>query len=109
MPRQKIREGANNDLFNDPANALRIIDVAIDQISGVRAYLGAFVNDNIEPTMRELAVHMENLQASESTIRDVDIAAETANLARSQVLFQAGVSVMAQANQIPGSILQLLQ
>ena len=104
-----LSSGANNDLFNDPANALRIIDVAIDQISGVRAYLGAFVNDNIEPTMRELAVHMENLQASESTIRDVDIAAETANLARSQVLFQAGVSVMAQANQIPGSILQLLQ
>ena len=67
------------------------------------------MNDNIEPSMRELAVHMENLKASESTIRDVDIAEETAELARTQVLFQAGVSVMAQANQIPASVLQLLQ
>ncbi len=104
-----VGSGASNDLFNDPANALRIVDVAIDQISGVRAYLGAFVNDNIEPSLRELAVHMENLRASESRIRDVDIAEETAELARTQVLFQAGLSVMAQANQIPASVLQLLQ
>ena len=104
-----LASGAQNDLFNNPANALRIIDEAIDQVSGVRAYLGAFVNDNIEPTVRELAVHMENLQASESTIRDVDIAQETAELARSQVLYQAGISVLAQANQIPTAILGLLQ
>ncbi len=104
-----LSAGATNDLFNDPQNALRVIDTAIDQVSGVRAYVGAFVNDNIEPTMRELAVHMENLRASESTIRDVDIAAESAELARTQVLFQAGISVMAQANQLPAAILQLLQ
>ena len=104
-----LSSGAPNDLFNNPENAIRVIDTAIDQISGVRAYIGAFVNDNIEPTMRELAVHMENLRASESTIRDVDIAAESAELARTQVLFQAGVSVMAQANQLPAAILQLLQ
>jgi len=104
-----LRSGANNDLFTNPSNALRIVDVAIDQVSGVRSYLGAFVNDNIEPTMRELAIHMENLKASESAIRDVDIAEETSELARTQVLFQAGVSVMAQANQIPASVLQLLQ
>ncbi len=104
-----LSSGSANDLFNDPANALRIIDSAIDQLSGVRAYLGAFVNDNIEPTLRELAVHMENLTASESTIRDTDIAKETAELARAQVMYQAGISVMSQANQIPASILQLLQ
>ena len=104
-----LSSGAPNDLFNNPENAIRVIDTAIDQISGVRAYIGAFVNDNIEPTMRELAVHMENLRASESTIRDVDIAAESAELARTQVLFQAGVSVMAQANQLPAAILQRLQ
>jgi len=104
-----LSSGGPNDLYNDPENALRIIDTAIDQISGVRAHLGSFINDNIEPTLRELAVHMENLQASESTIRDVDIARETAELARNQVLYQAGVSVMAQANQLPASVLQLLQ
>ena len=88
--------------------ASRILDSAIDQISDIRAFLGAFANDNVEPTKRELEVHIENLQASESTIRDLDFAAETAELTRTQVLFQAGVSVLAQANALPQAVLQLL-
>ncbi|MFN0056821.1 MAG: flagellin [Planctomycetota bacterium] len=104
-----ITSGAANDLFNDPGNALRIIDVAINQISSMRAYIGAFTNDNIEPTLRELAVHIENLAASESSLRDLDFAAETAELTRTQVLYQAGLSVIAQANAIPQGVIQLLQ
>jgi flagellin len=106
---RSLASGGENDLLNDPANAIRILDAAIDQVSDVRAYLGAFTHDNIEPAIRELGVHIENLTASESSIRDLDFAAETANLTRNQILFQAGVSVIKQANQIPQSVLQLLQ
>lgn len=105
---KSVVSGSTNDLQNDPANALTIIDAAIDQISDIRAFLGAFVNDNVEPAIRELGVHIENLQASESDIRDLDFASETANLTRHQILFQAGVSVVAQANAIPQSVIQLL-
>ncbi|MCA8962802.1 MAG: flagellin, partial [Planctomycetes bacterium] len=104
-----VSAGGPNDLFNDPGNALRIVDVAIDQISDMRAFLGAFTNDNIEPALRELSVHIENLSASESSIRDLDFAEETAQLAKTQVLYQAGLSVIAQANAIPQGVLQLLQ
>lgn len=104
-----LSAGAPNDLNNRPGNALEIIDAAIDQVSRVRAFLGAFVHDNLEPAIRELSVHMENLTASESAIRDLDFAAETANLSKHQVLFQAGISVVAQSNALPQSIIQLLQ
>ena len=104
-----MSSGGTNDLRNDPSNAIKIVDTAIDQVTTIRAFLGAFVNDNIEPTLRELSVHIENLAASESTIRDLDFAKETGELARHQVLFQAGISVIAQANAIPQSVIQLLQ
>ncbi|MEM7164929.1 MAG: flagellin [Planctomycetota bacterium] len=101
--------GGANDLLTDPSNALKILDVAIDQVSDVRAFLGAFVNDNVDPAIRELAVHMENLSASESTIRDLDFASETAELTKNQILFQSGISVIAQTNAIPQAVIQLLQ
>lgn len=104
-----VTSGGTNDLNNDPGNAIRIVDVAIDQISNIRSFLGAFVNDNIEPAVRELSVHIENLTASESSIRDLDFAEETARLSKEQVLFQAGISVIAQTNAIPQAVIQLLQ
>ena len=104
-----LGSGGANDLLTDPGNALKIIDTAIDQVSDVRAFLGAFVNDSVEPSIRELAVHIENLSASESTIRDLDFATETAELTKNQILFQSGISVIAQANAIPQSVIQLLQ
>ncbi len=104
-----IVSGSANDLKNNPGNALEILDAAINQVSDTRAFLGAFVNDNIEPAIRELGVHIENLQASESDIRDLDFATETAKLTRNQILFQAGISVVSQSNAIPQSVLQLLQ
>ncbi len=106
---RSMASGGANDLLNDPANAVRIIDAAIDQISDTRAFLGAFTHDNIEPSIRELGVHIENLAASESTIRDLDFAAETSALTRHQILFQAGIAVIQQANQIPQAVLRLLQ
>jgi flagellin len=106
---RSLASGGSNDMITAPANAIRILDAAIDQVSDIRAFLGAFTHDNIEPAVRELGVHIENLSASESSIRDLDFAAATAEMTKNQVLFQAGVAVIQQANQIPQSVLRLLQ
>lgn len=103
-----IRAGGENDMFN-PGNAARIVDAAINDVSDVRAYLGAFVNDTIDPNISSLNIAIENLVASESEIRDLDFASETAEHTRAQILFQAGISVLSQANIIPQSVLKLLQ
>jgi flagellin len=88
--------------------AMIAIDFAIDQINGYRAELGA-VQNRFESTIANLATTAENLSASNSRIRDADFAAESAELARTQVLQQAGLSVLAQANARPQQVLQLLQ
>jgi len=106
---RSLLSGGDNDLLSDPENALRILDAAIDQIADVRAFLGAFSHDNIQPAILELEVHLENLAASESTIRDLDFASATAENTRNQILFQAGIAVIQQANQIPQAVIRLLQ
>jgi flagellin len=88
--------------------AMITIDYAIDKINGFRADLGA-VQNRFESTIANLATTSENLSASNSRIRDADFAAESAELARTQVLQQAGLSVLAQANARPQQVLQLLQ
>jgi flagellin len=88
--------------------AMIAIDYAIDKINGFRAQLGA-VQNRFESTIANLATASENLSASNSRIRDADFAAESAELARTQVLQQAGLSVLAQANARPQQVLQLLQ
>lgn len=88
--------------------AMIAIDYAIDTINGFRAELGA-VQNRFESTIANLATASENLSASNSRIRDADFAAESAELARTQVLQQAGLSVLAQANARPQQVLQLLQ
>ncbi|MBY6033647.1 flagellin [Marinobacter daepoensis] len=88
--------------------AMIAIDYAIDQINGYRAELGA-VQNRFESTIANLATTSENLSASNSRIRDADFAKESAELARTQVLQQAGLSVLAQANARPQQVLQLLQ
>lgn len=77
--------------------AMIAVDYAIDTINGFRAELGA-VQNRFESTIANLSTTSENLSASNSRIRDADFAAETAELARTQVLQQAGLSVLAQAN-----------
>ncbi|EMP55925.1 flagellin [Marinobacter santoriniensis NKSG1] len=89
-------------------NALAVVDAALERISGIRADLGAAQN-RLESTIANLSTTSENLTAARSRIQDADFAAESANLARTQVLQQAGLSVLAQANARPQQVLQLLQ
>jgi flagellin len=84
------------------------IDTAIDNVSSLRAGFGA-VQNRLEHTMNDLSTYHENLVASESRIRDVDMASEMVNFTKLQILQQAGVAMLAQAQQSPQSILALLQ
>ncbi|MBI1386846.1 MAG: hypothetical protein GC154_00170 [bacterium] len=88
-------------------NALNIVDEALSQVNRTRSILGAATN-RLEATVSNLSVASENLTASESRIRDADIASETTNFTLNQVLLQAGVSVLAQANFQSQGFLQLL-
>src|SRR5262249_2186729 len=87
-------------------SALGAFDKAIQQLSSARAKVGAAQN-RMQVTISNLAVSEENLSAANSRIRDVDVASETANLTKSQILSQAGLAVLAQANQIPQAALSL--
>src|SRR5262245_27472533 len=84
------------------------IDEAIANVASVRGTFGA-VQNRMEHTIANLAIYQENLQASESRIRDVDMAAETVTLTKYQILQQAGTAMLAQANVTPQAVLQLLQ
>jgi len=88
--------------------AIGTFDRAIQQLSQARAKVGATQN-RMTVTVSNLAVAQENLTAANSRIRDVDVANETANLTKSQILSQAGLAVLAQANQLPQSALSLLR
>jgi len=87
---------------------VKIAESAITLVTDERAKLGA-VQNRLEYTMNNLKISSENLSASESRIRDTDMAKEMMNLTRSNVLQQAATSMLAQANQAPQSVLQLLQ
>ena len=84
------------------------IDDAINQVSAQRAVFGA-VQNRLEHTANNLSVYQENLTASESQIRDVDMAAEMVKFTKDQILQQAGTSMLSQANQLPNSVLSLLR
>jgi flagellin len=87
--------------------AIEITDLALEQISAQRAALGAIQN-RLESTINNLTTNSENLSASRSRILDADFAAETAHFSRNQIIQQAGVSILAQANQQPQIALSLL-
>jgi len=94
------QEGANS--------ALSVIDNAIAKIDSIRSGLGA-VQNRFESTISNLQNVSENISAARSRILDADFAAETANLTKSQILQQAGVAMLSQANQLPQVALSLLQ
>ncbi|NOY92523.1 MAG: flagellin FliC [Deltaproteobacteria bacterium] len=97
-------------LLDTAANAsiaIGIIDASITDVSTARAGLGATQN-RLQITVSNLQSSRENLSAANSRIRDVDIAKESANLTKQNILMQAGVSVLAQANQAPALALSLL-
>lgn len=94
------QEGAND--------AIELVDKAINQVSRQRAKIGATQN-RLEHTINNLATTRENLIAAESRIRDADIAKEMMNFTRYQILTQVAMAMLAQANQIPQGVLQLLR
>lgn len=93
--------------FEGATAAITAIDNAIGQVASQRADLGAIQN-RLESTVSNLQVTSENLNAANSRIQDADFAAETAELSRTQVLQQAGISVLAQANAAGQQVLSLL-
>ncbi|XAH23041.1 flagellin [Xylophilus sp. GW821-FHT01B05] len=88
--------------------ALKKIDSAIDTVNSSRADLGA-LQSRFENAVSNIGVQSENISASRGRIVDADFASETANLSRSQILQQAGTAMVAQANQLPQSVLTLLR
>jgi flagellin len=93
--------------FTGSTVVLASIDDAIDSISTARSTFGA-VQNRLQHTLNNLATYSENLSASESQIKDVDMAAEMVNFTKLQILQQAGTSMLSQANQSPQSVLKLL-
>jgi flagellin len=89
-------------------DSLLTVDFALNQVNELRAELGA-VQIRFESTISNLSTTSENLTAARSRIRDADFAAETAALTRAQILQQAGVSILSQANSLPQLALSLLQ
>jgi flagellin len=96
------------NLITGAAGAVDTIDAAISNVSSLRANLGAYQN-RFEHAINNLNVAVENLSASESRIRDTDMAQEMVSFTRTQILSQAGTSMLAQANQAPQSVLSLLR
>jgi flagellin len=88
--------------------SLAFIDRAIEEVSSTRAELGAIEN-RLNSTVRNISISVENLSAARSRIKDVDVAEETADLTKHNILMQAGTAVLTQANSIPKMALSLLQ
>jgi flagellin len=89
-------------------DSLMLIDQAIDDVSTMRGNLGSFQKNALEANLHSLRVSKENLTASESMLADTDMAQEMSSLVKNQILLSAGTAMLAQANQVPQSVLQLL-
>jgi len=88
--------------------SLSSIDAAIDNVSGARSTFGSIQN-RLGHALNNLSTYEENLKASESTIKDVDMASEMVTFTKLQILQQAGTAMLAQANSLPQSVLSLLR
>ncbi len=104
-----LKTGGAYDLSTDPQKAIEVIDQAIKDVSTQRAKLGAIQANVLESNQRNLGVARENLQASESQIRDVDMAKEMMEFTKNNVLAQAATAMLAQANALPNMVLGLLR
>jgi flagellin len=90
-------------------NALAVLDKAIDEVSQMRGRIGNFQRNVVETQQRSLSSMRENLANSESSIRDLDVASEMTNYTKFQVMQQAGLSILGQANTQGSSVLSLLR
>ena len=88
--------------------AIKVLDAATASVSGERAKLGAYSN-RLEHTIANLGTSSENLTSAESRIRDVDMAKEMSTFSKNNILSQAAQAMLAQANQQPQQVLQLLR
>jgi flagellin len=104
-----ITGGRSAIVDSKAAAASLVLERAINQVAVQRGKLGAFEKNTLNTNANSLAIALENVTSSESTIRDADFAAETSNLTRAQILTQAGTSVLATANSTTQSVLTLLQ
>lgn len=100
--------GTETEPYKNANEAIDKYDKAINQVSQLRSKLGAYQN-RLEYTVVNLQTANENLTSAESRIRDLDMALEMTNFTRNNILNQAGQAMLAQANQLPQGILQLLQ
>ena len=89
-------------------NAIAAIDAALNQVNSSRGDIGAYQN-RFSSAIANLQTTAENVSAARSRIQDADFAAETAELTRTQILQQAGVAMLAQANALPNNVLTLLR
>lgn len=89
--------------------AMQVIDKAIEEVSAARGNIGNFIRNTLESQVRNLGVAKENLTASESAVRDADIADEMTNFTKLQILQQSGMAMLAQANSAPNAVLSLLR
>ncbi len=103
-----VSGGDNSLIAGKQREAAAIMDEAINQVSTIRGRLGAFERNTLQTSIRSQQIALENLTASESTIRDTDFAAETSRLTRAQILVNAGTSTLALANSTAQSVLSLL-
>lgn len=94
--------------FKGAQDAIRLIDSAIDETTVERGKLGAFQKNTLQSNLNNLRVSAENLTASESVIRDADMAKEMADFTRNQIMMQASTAMLAQANQREQAVLTLL-
>ncbi len=102
---------SNLDITSGAAatQAMQVIDKAIEEVSGSRGAIGNFMRNTLESQVRNLGVAKENLAASESAIRDADVAEEMTKFTKLQILQQSGLAMLAQANSAPQSVLSLLR
>ena len=105
----ELGSGGDAALATDPTKAGAIVDEVITKVTSLRGRLGAFQKTTIDSNVNSLTETVENLTAAQSSIRDADFAAESANLTRAQILVQSGTSVLAIANQGPQNVLALLR
>ena len=103
-----VSKGVLIDTRDNAQSAISAIDSALNKVSTSRATLGS-VQNRLDNTVANLGITSQNMTAAESRIRDADMALEMANFTRQQILMQAGTAMLAQANQVPQSTLQLLR
>jgi flagellin len=87
----------------------RLVDRALNEVTTSRARLGAFQKNSLEANLRQLRVNVEELTNAESVIRDADMARSVAEYTRNNIMFESSTAMLAQANQLPRTVLRLLQ